>query len=188
MVLNIAARRPHDLGVRRAAAAVRRYKALVNALRHQNAADLGEKLVVEPAHQPADLDPLRRFARHHPGLGAGGRSCLVEVFGDDRGSRYWRHAFFHQDRRGSRGIKPEEFLAPLPRALFDQARRRAKLLEDQPHEAGMRAGEMMKQCQHTVGHEQFEWAELRAAWRAASRRFLICKAIPPATTATRLAP
>ncbi len=150
MVSNIAPCRPHGIRIGRAAPAPGRDKALVDALHHQCAARLREKLVVEPAHQAADLDAFSRFARHEPELGDRRPMRLVEIFGDDGRPRNRRHAFFDQDRGRSRGIEREKFLAPLPDPLLDEPRRQAELLEDEPHGTGMRTERMMKQRQHAI--------------------------------------
>ena len=88
------------------------------------------------------------FARHQPELRAARAARLVEVFGYDRGAGNRRHAFFHQDRRGSGRIEHQKFLAPLPHPLLDQPRRQAELLEHKAHETRMRTEGMMKQRQH----------------------------------------
>src|SRR5579863_10585504 len=61
MVFSVASRRPQDLGVGRPPAAIARDEALIDALAHESAAGFGEKLIVEPAHQPANLDAIGRW-------------------------------------------------------------------------------------------------------------------------------
>ena len=113
-------------------------------------ADLGEELVVEPAHQPPDLDPRPGLARQQPLLAQLDAPGLVEIFGDDRRARNRGMAFLHQDRRGAGGVEHEEFLAALPHPLLDRAHGDAVLAERQAHEARMRAERVMEQRQHAA--------------------------------------
>ena len=129
MISNVAARRPHRLGIGRSAAAAGRDESLVDALHDQRAAHLLEELVVEPAHQPAHLDARAGVARHQPRLRELCSARLVEVFGDDRRPGNRRHALFHQHRRRSRRIEDEKLLAPVPDPLLDEPRRQAELFK-----------------------------------------------------------
>ena len=150
MIADVVARRTDHLGVGRAAAGAHRHVALVEPLHGERARHLGEELVVEPAHQPAHLDPRARLARQQPLVAELAAPGLVEILGDDGGARNRRMAFLHQHRRGAGRVEHQELLAALPHPLLDRARGKAVLAERQAHEARMRAERVMEQRQHAA--------------------------------------
>ena len=150
MIADVVARRTDRAGVGRPAALLGAHGLLVDALGDEEGRDLVEELVVEPGGEPPHLDARAGIGRQQPALAGFGAARLVEIFGDDRGAGHRRTAFLDQHRRGAFRIEREEFLAPLPHALLDQARRDAVLAERQAHEARMRAERMMEQGHYKV--------------------------------------
>jgi hypothetical protein len=116
---------------------------------------------VEPAHQPAHLDPCAGLARQQAQVAELAAPGFVEKFGDDHGAGNRGMPFGDQHRRGAGRIEHEEILAPFPHPLLDQPRIEVVLRQRQTDEARMRAKRMMEQRQH---------AALRIA--AIERRFL----------------
>jgi glutathione S-transferase len=132
------------------AALLHAHVTLVAALHDHGPADLGEELVVEPAGEAAHLDAGNRVLGHQPPLLQPGPARLVEVFGDYRGARHRRVAFFDQHRGGGGGIELKKRLTALPNPLFDQAAFESMLGQRQPDKARVRAECVLQQRQHEV--------------------------------------
>src|SRR6476619_2919898 len=106
MVPDVVLRSPDRLRIGRTTAGIDRHMAFVEALSRQRSGHFREELVIEPAHQPAHFDA-------RAGIGwqqatAVVAADLVEIFGDDGGTRYRRMTFVDQYRRGSRGIDDQK--------------------------------------------------------------------------------
>src|SRR5262249_4385239 len=148
MIADVRPRRTDHVGVRRPAAGRNRHAALVESLGGQRPRHFGEELVVEPAHQPAHLDPVARVGGKEPAIGELFAIRLVAVFRDAGGARNRRLALVDQDRRSAGRIDHQKVVAPLPGPLLDQAHRQELFAEREPHETRVRTKCVMEQRQH----------------------------------------
>jgi len=79
-------------------------------------AHLGKELVVEPAHEPAHLDPWAGIERQQPPVAELGPDGLVEEFSDDRRPLNRGLPFRHQDRSRAGRVEDQEFPPAAPHA------------------------------------------------------------------------
>ncbi len=102
--------------------------AACRSARGERPAHLGEELVVEPAASAAAPRPARSGSR---GSRRRSPSSLPRVSSRNSamiaGARHRRMAFLDQHRRRAGRIEQQEFLAPLPDPLLDQARARGRI-------------------------------------------------------------
>src|SRR5690348_15529660 len=122
MIADIVTRGPQSICVWRSTALILRHMAFERPFGHQGAAHLAVELVVEPAGEPTDLDPLRGTLRQETVLRLirlAVRECLFDVFRNDAGTRNWRFSFVHQYGELTGGVEQQEFLATLPESFFD---------------------------------------------------------------------
>src|SRR5262249_738487 len=80
---------------------------------------------------------------------------LVEVFGDDRGSRNRRMPLVEQHRCGSGRIDRQKIRPALPGSLLDQASIQPGFAECKPPEPGMRTERMVKEGEHAFADIEF---------------------------------
>src|SRR5579883_352750 len=136
------------VGFGRAAPIGRRHEPLENAFGHQGTTDFRIEFVAEPAQQAPDLDPAGEINRQQAMAAKRYSPRFIEIFRNDRGSRYGRMPLFQQHRGCPGRVESEKFMPALPRALLDEHRIETVLAHCDADEPGMRTEGMMKKCEH----------------------------------------